>query len=39
MLLEPIKNHWFGFQNLGGGIETKSKKMPLINRLSKVAKS
>ena len=45
----PIKNHWFGFQNtpdnasyLRGGrgrLQTKSKKMPLINMLSEVAKS
>jgi len=43
--LRPIKNHWFGFQNTpvnakdicevgGGRLQTKSKKMLLINMLS-----
>jgi len=43
--LRPIKNHWFGFQNTpvnakdicevgGGRLQTKSKKMLLINILS-----
>jgi len=51
MLLRiPIENHWFGFQNTPdnakdicevgeGRLQTKSKKMLLINMLSKVAKS